>query len=96
MELPEDPSYIKVGIRVDTLDALDAKQQLLPTTTPIAEVYQTLRNNLNKASFSQHEALDLIVQQRNCDLEEAEKIFQIFVDKGLLFKDSYGLWRWNK
>lgn len=122
IEIPEESSYIKIGITVDTLDALDASQQkvlgpqpaLIETTKvgirvdtldaldakqqqlPIEEVYQALRNQITKASFSQQEVLDLIVQQRNCDLEEAEKIFQTFVDEGRLFKDNDGLWMWNK
>jgi putative DNA primase/helicase len=96
IEIPDESSYIKVGITVDTLDALDAKQQQLPTQTSIAEVYQALRNNLQKASFSQQEVLDLIIQQRKCDLKDAEQLFEKFVDEGRLFKGNNGSWMWNK
>lgn len=61
----------------------------------IVSIYETLRNNL-KEPFYQQKALDLIVKLRNCDLTEAEKIFQTFVDEGKLFMDPYGLWMWSK
>jgi P4 family phage/plasmid primase-like protien len=92
IEIPGESTYIKIGITLDTLDTPATKQQQLP----IVEVYQILRNQITKASFSQQEALDLIIQERKCSLEEAEKIFQVFVGEGRLFKDSYGLWMWNK
>ena len=92
-EIPES-SYIKVRKRVDTLDAVDIKQQQLPATS-FPEVYEALRSSL-KESFYQQRAIDVIIQQRKCDLKEAETLFQKFVDEGRLFKDSYGLWMWNK
>jgi len=61
----------------------------------ITEVYEVLRSNLKEA-FYQEKAIDLIIQQRKCDLEEAKQLFQVFVDEGKLFKDVYGLWMWNK
>jgi putative DNA primase/helicase len=92
LEIPDEPSYIKIGITVDTLDRVDTKQQ--PLLTTITEVYQTLRNNLKDAFYKQ-KALDLIIKLRNCDLAEAERLFQTFEEEGKLFKDSYGLWMWS-
>ena len=101
LEIPGEPSYIKIGITVDTLDRVDTKQQQLIATSaatpaaPIVEVYQALRSNLKEAFYKQ-KALDLIIKLRNCDLAEAERLFQTFEEEGKLFKDSYGLWMWNK
>ena len=89
IDIPDESSYIKIGITLDTLDTVDAKQRQLP----IVEVYRTLRSSLKEA-FYQQKAYDLIMQERKCSLEEAEKIFQTFVDEGKLFKNSYGLWMW--
>lgn len=99
IEIPEESSYIKIGITIDTLDTPDIKQQQLPAKViaapAIAEVYRALRSNLKEA-FYQQKAIDLIIQQRKCNLKEAEQLFQVFVNEGQLFKDSYGLWMWNK
>jgi len=64
-------------------------------SSSIVTIYETLRNTLKEA-FYQQKAIDLIIQLRNCDLKEAENIFQIFVNEGKVFRDSYGLWIWNK
>jgi len=79
----------------DMKDIRDTEKSEAQPVTSIQEVYETLRNSLKEA-FYQQKALDLIIQQRKCDLKEAEKIFQTFVDEGRLFKDNDGLWMWSK
>jgi hypothetical protein len=59
----------------------------------IREVYSFLRAQLNKP-FNEGEAIALIAKFRQCSFEEAQKLFQNFVDEGKLFKDTYGLWHW--
>ncbi|MCD6592614.1 hypothetical protein J7L00_00805 [Candidatus Bathyarchaeota archaeon] len=61
----------------------------------INEIYDILRNKLSEP-FHENQAIDLIVKVRKCSFEEAERIFQIFVDEGKLFSDRYGLWRWSR
>lgn len=61
----------------------------------IPEVFEALRKHL-KEPFDEGKAISLIAQLRQCDFEEAKKLFQIFVDEGKLFRDSYGLWMWDK
>ncbi|RLI19472.1 hypothetical protein DRO54_08435 [Candidatus Bathyarchaeota archaeon] len=61
----------------------------------IGELYDILRNELPEP-FYENKAIDLIIKVRKCSFEEAERIFQIFVDEGKLFRDPYGLWHWSK
>jgi len=66
-------------------------QTLSPSTQTIPSIYEALRNNF-KEPFYEQKAIDLIIQLRKCDSVEAEKLFQIFIDDGKVFRDSYGLW----
>jgi len=95
---PQPKQHIVLEIYADQHggDSKDsAIQTLSPTAQTIPSICETLRNSL-KEPFYQQKAIDLIVNLRNCDLKEAEKLFQTFVDEGRLFMDSYGLWMWNK
>jgi len=70
----------------------EAEKKIYPQAEKsIVSVYEALRNNF-KEPFYEQKALDLIIQLRNCDLTEAEKLFQMFVDESKLFRDAYGLW----
>lgn len=61
----------------------------------IEEVYEKLREQLREP-FQEGKAISLITQLKRCDYAEAEKLFQLWVDEGKLFRDPYGLWMWNK
>jgi hypothetical protein len=94
-QIPDDPHYIKIEITLDTLDRVDTNQQkLFNCHISFKEIYEAFRNTLKEA-FYQQKALDLIIRLRNCDLKEAERIFQTFVDEGKVFRDPNGLWRFS-
>jgi hypothetical protein len=61
----------------------------------ISEIYEALRNQLT-GPFYDDRAIQLIVQLKQCDLEDAKKVWQIFVDEGRVFQNSFGLWEWVK
>ncbi len=61
----------------------------------ILEIYEVLRKKLTEP-FYEHRAINLIAQLRQCDYEEAEKLFQTWVDEGRVFRDAFGLWEWVK
>jgi hypothetical protein len=61
----------------------------------ISEIYEALRNQLT-GPFYDHRAIQIIVQLKQCDLEYAKKVWQIFVDEGRVFQNSFGLWEWVK
>jgi len=61
----------------------------------IPDVYNALREQL-KEPFYDHRAVQLIAQFRKCDLEDAKKVWQIFIDEGKVFQNSFGLWEWVK
>jgi hypothetical protein len=75
--------------------ALGGKEPIPPTEGEysLGAIYETLRNNF-KEPFYEEKATDAIIQLRKCDITEAEKIFQTFVDEGKLFRDADGLWMW--
>jgi hypothetical protein len=33
---------------------------------------------------------------KQCDLEDAKKVWRIFIDEGKVFQNSFGLWEWVK
>jgi hypothetical protein len=61
----------------------------------IPEVYKALREQLTEP-FYDHRAVQLIAQLRKCGLEDAKKVWQIFIDEGKVFQNSFGLWEWVK
>ena len=63
--------------------------------TSIPEIYAELRKQLTEP-FYDHRAISLIAQFRKCDLEDAKKVWQIFIDEGKVFQNSFGLWEWVK
>jgi hypothetical protein len=62
--------------------------------TSISDVYKALREQLTEP-FYDHRAVQLIAQFRKCDLEDAKKVWQIFIDEGKVFQDAFGMWRFN-
>jgi len=63
--------------------------------TSIPEVYNALREQLTEP-FYDHKALDLIMKLKQCGLEDAKKVWQIFVNEGRVFQNSFGFWEWVK
>jgi len=61
----------------------------------IPEVYEVLRKQFNEP-FYENKAIELICKLRNCEYEEAKKLFNTLVDEGKLARDPYGLWVWVK
>jgi hypothetical protein len=61
----------------------------------IPEVYNALREQLREPFYTP-EAVKLIREVRQCETEEAEKIFQAFQNEGKVFLNPYGLWEWVK
>jgi len=91
LTVPNDGKTMDIT-RDDTRDDRDDRDGTFPT---LGDVYQNLRSNLTGA-FLEKKALDLIMKLRNCDLTQAEQIFQQFVDEGKVFRDPDGLWMWDK
>jgi hypothetical protein len=75
------------------------EEKILPHTQTsyisIPEVYETLRKRITKPFYT-HEAVKLIRELRQCEPEEAQKIFQTFQNEGKVFLNPYGLWEWIK
>jgi len=61
----------------------------------IPEVYETLRKQITQPFYT-HEAVKLIRELRQCEPEEAQKIFETFQNEGKVFLNAYGLWEWVK
>jgi hypothetical protein len=61
----------------------------------IPEVYNALREQLREPFYTD-EAVKLIREVRQCEPEEAQKIFQTFQNEGKVFLNPYGLWEWVK
>ncbi|MCS7096824.1 MAG: hypothetical protein RMK50_07190, partial [Nitrososphaerota archaeon] len=61
----------------------------------ITDVYKTLREKLTKPFYT-HEAVELIREIRQCNPEEAEKLFTTFQNEGKVFLNPYGLWEWTR
>jgi len=74
------------------------KENSLPHTREenisIPKVYKKLRDQL-KEPFYEDKAIKLICELRQCDYEEARKLWGVFVDEGKAFRDPYGLWTWG-
>jgi len=62
--------------------------------TSIPDIYNTLREQLTEP-FYDHRAIQLIAQLRKCDLEDAKKVWQIFIEEGKVFQNSFGLWEFK-
>ena len=60
----------------------------------IMDVLTRLKQELPN-SFIQQAAFDIIVLARQCDPAEAERLFDKFVNQGILFRTVDGLWRWT-
>jgi len=60
----------------------------------IPEVYEALKKQLTQP-FYENKAIELICKLRNCEYEEARKLWGVFVDEGKAFRDPYGLWVWG-
>jgi len=60
----------------------------------IPEVYETLRKQITQPFYT-NEAVKLIRELRQCEPEEAQKIFQTFQNEGKVFLNPYGLWEWT-
>jgi DNA-binding MarR family transcriptional regulator len=61
----------------------------------IPEVYETLRKRITQPFYT-NEAVKLIREVRQCEPEEAEKIFEVLQTEGRVFLNAYGLWEWVK
>ncbi|MEM2440535.1 MAG: hypothetical protein QXK93_06970 [Candidatus Bathyarchaeia archaeon] len=81
---------VETTMPVETFSPPTGKQNI-----SIPEVYEALRKQLPEP-FYEHRAINLIAQLRQCDYEEAEKLFQTWVDEGRVFRDAFGLWEWAK
>jgi transcriptional regulator with XRE-family HTH domain len=82
----------RLGISESSLSG-KCENTVSSVSAPIPDVYNALREQF-KEPFDEGKAISFIAQIRKCDFEEAEKLFQIFVDEGRLFRDAYGLWMW--
>jgi len=71
----------------------EAAQTSLKPSIP--EVYEVLREKL-KHPFYTHEAVKLVRQVRQCEPEEAEKLFEVYKNEGKVFLNPYGLWEWTQ
>jgi hypothetical protein len=58
-------------------------------------VYETLKEKLTHPFYT-HEAVKLIREVRQCEPEEAQKIFETFQNEGKVFLNPYGLWEFVK
>ncbi|MEM2103365.1 MAG: hypothetical protein QW717_00550 [Candidatus Bathyarchaeia archaeon] len=94
------------GLLVEDLDPQDKRkkryylaEKFLPASEGenifILEVYKELRVTLTQP-FHIHEAVKLITQIRQCSVEEAENLFEIFKNEGKVFRNPYGLWEWTR
>lgn len=94
------------GLFIEDLDPQDKRkkryylaEKFLPASEGenifIPEVYKELRVTLNQP-FHIHEAVKLITQIRQCSVEEAENLFEIFKNEGKVFRNPYGLWEWTR
>jgi hypothetical protein len=74
-------------------------EKILPHTEErnisIPEVYNALREKLAHPFYT-HEAVKLIREVRQCEPEEAQKIFETFQNEGKVFLNAYGLWEFVK
>jgi hypothetical protein len=61
----------------------------------IPKVYETLRKQITQPFYT-NEAVKLIRELRQCEPEEAQKIFETFQNEGKVFLNAYGLWEWVK
>lgn len=82
----------RLGISESSLSG-KCENTVSSVSASIPDVYNALREQF-KEPFDERKAISFIAQLRKCDFEEAEKLFQIFVDEGRLFRDAYGLWMW--
>lgn len=86
----------RLGIakKTPSLQSSQSSENSLSSLTPnIQEVYRVLREQLTEP-FYDYTAIEIIRQMRSCTFEEAEKLFQIFIDEGRLVKNPYGLYEW--
>jgi len=60
----------------------------------IPQVYDVLRKQLIEP-FLEEKAVKLISELKPCSVEEASKLFQVWVDEGKVFRNSEGLWVWG-
>jgi hypothetical protein len=84
----------RLGISESSLST-KCENPLSSVTASIPDVYNALREQL-KEPFYDHRALDLIMKVKQCGLEDAKKVWQIFIDEGKVFQNSFGLWEWVK
>jgi len=84
----------RLGISESSLST-KCENPLSSVSASIPDVYNALREQL-KEPFYDHRALDLIMKVKQCDLEDAKKVWQIFIDEGKVFQNSFGLWEWVK
>jgi hypothetical protein len=94
-----------VGLLSETEDPKDRRlkrfilleEKILPAGATsyisIPEVYETLKEKLTHPFYT-HEAVKLIREVRQCEPEEAQKIFETFQNEAKVFLNSYGLWEW--
>jgi len=88
----------RLGIKAEKTPSPVSSQTTLSSQTSlkpsIPEVYEALRKQFTEP-FYENKAIELICKLRNCEYEEAKKLFDTFVDEGKLFRDAYGLWVWG-
>jgi hypothetical protein len=84
----------RLGISESSLST-KCENPLSSVSASIPDVYNALREQL-KEPFYDHRALDLIMKVKQCDLEDAKKVWQIFIDEGKVFQNNFGLWEWVK
>ena len=96
-----------VGVLSEIEDSKDKRlkryvlleEKILPHTQTsyisIPEVYETLRKQITQPFYT-NEAVKLIREVRQCEPEEAQKIFETFQNEGKVFLNAYGLWEWVK
>lgn len=88
----------RLGIKAEKTPSPVSSQITLSSQTTlkpsILEVYKALRKQF-KEPFYENKAIELICKLRNCDYEEARKLWGVFVDEGKAFRDPYGLWVWG-
>ena len=82
----------RLGISESSLSG-KCENPLSSVTASIPEVYNALREKLTHPFYT-HEAVKLIREVRQCEPEEAEKIFETFQNEAKVFLNSYGLWEW--
>lgn len=108
IEIPDESSYIKIGITLDTLDTLTIKKRdknqtidemfssskLEPKKQSLRELEELLHSTWQKGTTE--EFIELIHQKSDLDKVEANEFVAKLIDEGKIAYDPEGWLKWTK